>query len=165
MRHDPDYLEYLSGMVGSYPSDILEYLLNKEFVSEVERDRNRADWALVIREGYLENMDPDAPVEGDCSVLEVLIHLSMEADFQAAGTDLEMGVEGWFWHILNNIGLNEDSPMSSVRSKIGKFLNRTYRPNGVGGAFPLRRATEDCRQLELWDQLSAYILENTDLGY
>ena len=46
-----------------------------------------------------------------------------------------------------------------VQERVDVFLDRAYSPDGTGGLFPLHEPDEDQRQVELWYQMSAYLLE------
>jgi hypothetical protein len=39
-----------------------------------------------------------------------------------------------------------------------RLIERTYKPNGEGGFFPLPQTDEDQTKVEIWYQMSAYIL-------
>ena len=99
----------------------------------------------------------------DCSVLEMLIALAgrvaFEDDFE--GSSLE-----WFWRLINNLELgkySDDVYEISISEGVDEIANRlnerTYSWTGAGGLFPLNFAQEDQRHVELWYQLSAYLLE------
>ena len=80
--------------------------------------------------------------------------------------DPDMGnrVPVWFWMFLDNIGLLyfTDSEWNEelVSRTILTWLSREYDRTGQGGLFPLREPYEDQREVPLWNQLNAYIIEN-----
>ena len=39
-------------------------------------------------------------------------------------------------------------------------VERRYKRSGEGGLFPLKNAAKDQRKVEIWYQLSSYLLEN-----
>jgi hypothetical protein len=97
-----------------------------------------------------------------CSMLELLIALSRRLSFEAEGEPRD-----WFWHMLENLDLEQfnDQEYNDLYAKgIDKLLDqviwRTYFPDGSGGIFPLREPKEDQRDVEIWYQLSAYLLEH-----
>ena len=72
--------------------------------------------------------------------------------------------------MLSNAGLDSfsdavynDNPDFDIRRivdiKIRRILNREYHPDGDGGLFPLMNPREDQRGVEIWYQMSAYLLE------
>jgi hypothetical protein len=65
--------------------------------------------------------------------------------------------------LLENIGLDSftDNRYEEgyVDEVVQRVVFRKYARNGHGGLFPLRHADEDQRDIEIWYQLSAYLLE------
>lgn len=107
-----------------------------------------------------------------CTVLEMLIALAKRADYEADGLGIATGLDAWFWEIVSNIKLDSYSDAAyladavyakrRVSEIISDVLERRYDPNGHGGLFPLRVSRENQRNVEIWYQLSAYIIENGD---
>lgn len=168
---DELYFIWLCRQVGSvddtHPSrtywGLLKNLFTKEFIWIVERDENRAEDGRDLRLEFIhEQRIPDIDLgwlDFDCSMLELLIGLSRRLSFEADGEPRD-----WFWVLIENLdleGYNDDTHIS--QSRINKILDeviwRTYRSNGRGGLFPLRKAHEDQRNIELWYQLNTYLLE------
>ena len=144
---------------------ILKQLYTKEFVWFVPNDDNRIQDGKELRYEFvdseqLEDVDLNW-VHLGCSMLELLVGLSRRLAFEAEGQPRD-----WFWHLMENLGLCEynDSYRYSeegVDEILDRIIWRTYRRDGHGGLFPLRRAKKDQRLIELWYQLSAYVLERT----
>ena len=129
-------------------------------------------WAKTILDGHRFDADMDAP----CTVLEMLIALAIrcESDIMhddACGDRTRL----WFWEMIKNLGLidyTDDAYMydksgsfdSEVNHIIDIFLERRYDKHGRGGAFPLRKYRtnyySDQRKVEIWYQLSAWLIEN-----
>lgn len=168
---DELYLTWLYSQVGSVternPSrsywKVLRQLYTKPFVWLIPNDDNRAEDGRTLRIDFLreEQIDSTDPewMQLECSMLELLIGLSQRLAFQDDGEPL-----GWFWHLMENLGLEKYNDNTLVPEKeIDKLLDeviwRTYRRNGAGGLFPLKRARENQRDVELWDQMHAYLLE------
>lgn len=134
-----------------------------EFVSLVANDDNRVEDIKELKKEFL--VDAEIPwVDPSwfehCSFLELLIVLSRMFDFET-----DFGVEFCFWHMLENIKLSEYNDNKKftpqdVEDIVDVVVGRSYRADGVGGLFPLRHSMEDQTQVELWYQMSAYILEN-----
>jgi hypothetical protein len=92
-------------------------------------------------------------------MLEMLIGLARRLSFEAEGR-----ADDWFWHLLENIKLDKYNDSSGydpdeVDDILERIIWRNYRPDGVGGLFPLNEPEEDQRKVELWYQLSAYLIE------
>lgn len=137
-----------------------------EFFWYVPNDDNRAEDGKFLREEFietlgLEDIDPDWMDLG-CSMLEMLIGLSRRLSFIGEGEP-----RGWFWHLVDNLGLRYDDrtrrnyPAGHVDDVLNHVMWRTYKANGAGGLFPLKHPERDQRDVELWYQLSAYLLERS----
>lgn len=145
---------------------LLSLLFSKEYVWLVPNDDNRVEDGRDLRSEFLreqgiEDVDEDWMGLG-CSFLEMLIGLSRRCAFEADGRSKD-----WFWHLLGNLNLVAFSDAYLRTKKQRQYVNdvmdavtwRTYRSSGLGGIFPLRRPKEDQREVELWYQLSCYLLE------
>jgi hypothetical protein len=169
---DELYFTWLYGQVGSpkitNPSrtywGILRLLYKKEFVWVVPNDDNRAEDGRDLRSEFLdseniENVDPVWMRLG-CSMLEMMIGLSRRLSFEAGGEP-----RTWFWKLMENIRLDHCNDAQkidelAVDDQLDRVIWRTYRRNGRGGLFPLNKTRDDQRNVEIWYQLSAYLLEN-----
>lgn len=169
---DDLYLTWLYSQVGSVkernPSrtywKILRQLYTKEFVWIIPNDDNRAADGQDLRQEFLkdenlQNVDPNW-VHLGCSMLELLVGLSRRLSFEDDGEP-----RAWFWQLMENLGLeqyNDHTPIPEV--DVDECLNtviwRTYKRNGAGGLFPLKRARKDQREVEIWFQMCAYLLED-----
>lgn len=172
---DELYFKWLYGQVCSSrtrnPSrsyrTLLEQLFRKEFVWLVANDDNRAEDGRDLRYEFLEsrrlyNVDPNWFNLG-CSMLEMMVGISRRLSFEGGGEPRD-----WFWHLVQNLSLddyNDDTPIheKEVDDVLDRVIWRVYKRNGHGGLFPLRGATKDQRSVELWYQLSAYLLELQDI--
>lgn len=143
-------LLYLTPFVWTVPHDDNRLAdgrdLRKEFIHEVIHDQ-----------GELE-VDPDWIYIG-CSVLELIVGLSRRLAFEAEGE-----AHYWFWVMLGNLDLSQyndqrDISPCDVEEVLNRLIFRQYEPSGEGGLFPLKHPQEDQRRVELWYQLSAYVLE------
>lgn len=168
---DELYLEWLSGQVGDSVFNrnrtywrLLKQLHDKEFVWVVPNDDNRVADGRDLRTEFVEHegltgVDPGW-INMGCSMLELIIALSRRLAFEAEGRP-----RVWFWHLLRNIGLHrwDDSirifPQEAIDTVLETVIWRQYKPDGVNGLFPLKYPREDQRKIELWYQLSAYVLE------
>ena len=175
---DELYLEWLYSQVGDPDIDdptrtywkILRQLYTKEFVWIIPNDDNRIADGKDLRYEFVDQTglnDVDLEwIHLGCSMLELLVGLSRRFSFEADGEPRD-----WFWHLMANLGLKRytDYRYTQRESHIYKVVDfildrviwRTYDPTGKGGIFPLKDAREDQTRVELWYQLSAYVLERT----
>lgn len=141
-------------------------LYTTEFLWFVPNDDNRVEDGKDLRHQFifeegLEDEDLGSWMGLGCSMLEMLIAISRKLSFLMDGEPRE-----WFWHLMANIKLDgfNDASYSEpadryVHAALKRVIERTYRPDGEGGLFPLRNADRDQRQVELWYQMNSYIIE------
>ncbi len=144
---------------------LLSQLYSTEFVWFVPNDDSRVEDGRELRYEFVEERDLDnadlAWMGLGCSVLEMLVALSRRMAFET-----DVPASAWFWHIIENLKLHEynDSRRDFadiVKVVIDKVIWRTYDKDGTGGLFPLRQPNRDQRKVEIWYQMSAYILEHS----
>jgi len=170
---DDLYLTWLYSQIGSIklkqPSrtywSLFRQLYTKEFVWIIPNDDNRIEDGRDLRFKFrddegLDDIDPEW-MELGCSMLEMLIALSQRLSFEGEGKSRR-----WFWHLIENLNLNiyndkHGVPFEEVNAILDRVIWRTYNRDGSGGLFPLRRAARDQRKIEIWYQMSAYLLEDT----
>jgi hypothetical protein len=142
---------------------LLRILFKKEFLWLIPKDDNRAKDGKDLREEFLvsEGIELDDPdwVHLGCSMLEMLIALSRRLGFE---TDSDPAP--WFWTLMRNVDLERYNDAAEIRhDRIHEILDtviwRLYHPSGDGGLFPLKKPHQDQREVELWYQLQAYLLE------
>lgn len=168
---DQRYFDWLYGQVCSVevksPSrtyrNLLHILYTKEFVWIIPNDDNRVEDGKELRYIFLSEeqitVDDQHWMELGCSMLELLIGLSRRLEFE---TDIP--AVDWFWELLENLNLHKMSDQKhisrhNVEDILDRVIWRNYEYDGSGGLFPLVNAEKDQRKVELWYQLSAYILE------
>lgn len=170
---DQRYLNWLYDQVANVKArarsrthrSLFEQLSETIFVALVAHDENRIADAKDLRYEYLsENEDEQgdpAWTRSPCSMLEVLIVLSRQLAFE-----MDDSVQPWFWHLLEVLDLErfndrmyDESSREEIANTLERVIWRNYKPNGEGGLFPLRNPIEDQRDVELWYQLNAYLLE------
>lgn len=172
---DDLYLTWLENEVGvveyNGPGGTYQRLLRQLYVTPFEwfvpNDDNRAIDGEELRDEFLseigESRYPANWGSLPCSMLEMLVALSRRISFE---TDKP---SKWaFWLMIGNLqllrceddryGKHLDDP--EVTLALRDINRRSYDYSGEGGLFPLKHAEEDQRQVELWYQLSAYLLEN-----
>lgn len=140
-------------------------LYTKEFVWIIPNDDNRLEDGRDFRREFLEsceikNPDPDW-LDLGCSMFEMLLGLSRRLSFEADGEP-----RIWFWHLLEQVDLQQfndrkydDLARRDIDEILDQIIWRTYAPDGRGGLFPLNRPRQDQREVELWYQASAYLIE------
>ncbi len=142
---------------------LLRQLYSTEFVWFVANDDNRAEDGKALRDEFLAqnvifNADPDWMNLG-CSFLEMLLGLARRLSFEAEGSS-----RAWFWHLIKTLGLlgcTDATPCTEayVSRVVDEVIWRTYDRNGNGGLFPLKKARRDQRKVEIWYQLSEWLLQ------
>lgn len=169
---DDRYLTWLYSRVASVKTrrssktfwDLFRQLFSTEFVWFVPNDDNRAEDGRELRCEWstAEGIDVDSTwLDLGCSFLEMLIGLSRRLSFETGGD-----VSEWFWHLINNLELTGCHDRSSfkeqdVEDRTSAVIWRTYDRNGNGGLFPLKRGSRDQRRVEIWYQLSEYLLQDS----
>jgi hypothetical protein len=172
---DEEYFTWLYSLVASTnlknPSrthwSLARHLYTKEFVWLVPNDDNRVQDGKDLRREFFEvneisRVDQNWVVLG-CSMFEMLIALSRTLSFEADGEP-----RVWFWHLMETLDLfqyndriykTRPEVASIIDETIDQVIWRQYEPDGKGGLFPLRNPREDQREVEIWYQLNAYLLE------
>lgn len=146
--------------------DLLWQLQNTIFVAIVPHDENRIADAEELRHEFLSDNELERGgrdwMRSPCSMLELLIILATQLDFEVDG-----GIEKWFWRLIQNVNLHlyhDERYNEEIEERVSNILDqivwRQYRPDGLGGLFPLMDARHDQRDIELWYQLNAYLIEH-----
>lgn len=172
---DDLYLEWLYSEVWNVKAKSLSHtywnfarqLYTTEFVWFVPNDDNRIEDGYELRMEFLRAARLSHISNGweklGCSMLELLIGLGRRLAFEADG---EVG--DWCHELLANIGLQNCPDAGYARNEaavaaaLERIIWRTYDRRGHGGLFPLYGGPyRDQRKVELWYQLSAYLLEKS----
>jgi len=142
---------------------MLRLMFDKEFVWFVPNDDNRIADGKDLRYEFvdaaeLNDVDLDWVHKG-CSMFELFVGLSRRLSFEADGEPSD-----WFWHMVDNLGLrrftdNRYFGDEEIDEVLERVIWRTYGYDGSGGLFPLKNPSQDQRKVELWYQLSAYLIE------
>lgn len=165
MVRESDYYIWLRSLVRDCNHVGYEKLIKQldsiEFTWVFALDENRAAGGLNLREEFaFENsIDSDNVRSGPCSVLEMLIGVAKHMEDQ-----IPESLDSCFWILIRNLGLNLYSDdyynPSEVEYIIDKWLARQYKENGLGSIFPLKYYPGDCRYIDIWSQMNAWINEN-----
>lgn len=173
------YFEWLCDKVRANSEEDSYYILmkdlhNRQFIPIIDNDANRAYDGMELRERFVatELQYEDAwkmDMAAECTVLELLVALAMEMDYQLCTDDHDYAYK-YFWEMLSNLGLSRfkdstyaerrPSAMFQIDAILDDFLIRDYEPDGTGNIFPLKYPTEDQRGVEMWYQMQAYLGEN-----
>lgn len=169
------YYEWLCDMININNSYYSYYILTKElakktFYSLVDNDDNRETDGKNLRKEFLssENILDTGALDGPCSVLEMLIGLSMRMEKELYKLDGDTSFVKYYWILIQNLGLYDLNDENYVEKNgdiifemsMDKFLNRKYKKNGKGGLFPLKKSNKDQRTVEIWYQMQEYLKEN-----
>lgn len=149
-------------------SRLMEKLDQRVFTWKINNDANRAADGMSLRGRYIDETGVGATEEifmHPCSVLEMLVALACRIEddimFDPAYGDR---APQWFWEMITNLKLdgmtNDNFDEENVNQILNVFLGRTYFMNGSGGLFPLKRPRVNQRRVEVWYQMSEYLMEN-----
>lgn len=165
-----EYFEWLVNI--AYNNEIvsyrklLTYLHHVEFTFIDPMDSNRAADGVELRyrfaHGYLRDDEKEYYLNGPCSVLEMMLALSIRCE-ETIMDDPTIGdrTAQWFWGMISSLGLggmyDTNFDIYYVEEVIERFLNRDYEPDGEGGLFTIRNYDYDMRMIEIWHQLCEYL--------
>lgn len=166
---DDQYLEWLYDQAivrthrGATYWKLLRQMFQTEFSWFVPNDGNRAEDGRDLRKEWADREGRDldgAWLDLPCSFLEMLVALARRMCFEA-----DLTPEHWFWCLLENLGFESYHDGSGysrnfVTKRMRVVMDRMYDHMGNGGLFPLRNPQEDQRKVELWYQMSAYLLQD-----
>lgn len=168
------YLDFLCNLVGGKEDHILllQHLHGVEFYSLVPNDDNRGVDGEQLRVRFEDEVGPQGSSSlpnGPCTVLEMLIGLAYRLEFELLGGSFERPMKDWFWVLIDNLGLirydnntyERAGSASQIDEVLVRMLDRRYNWDGTGGLFPLSRAAQkDQRRVEIWYQMSAWVIHN-----
>lgn len=173
-----DYFQWLCDMVHIDQGTCTYHLLardlhRKPFIFSIERDENRAGDGLELREEFVRDNEYASygEIDGECSVFEMIIALARRMDYATSDpydlNDISDRTSYWFWEIMDNLGLSRFSDDVYVEEEgdvyvdwiVDNLLQRQYDEDGLGGMFPLNDCYTDQRDLEIWDQMNAYLID------
>lgn len=170
-----DYFNWLCDIVDANNSDhsfvnLMGVLFDIPFEGFVGNDINREDDGKYLRNEFADSHDylSYAPIEGPCSVLEMMIGVATRMENLLWDPDYGDRTAQWFWLMIKNLGLedfddarwNGNGSLICAEQTIDILVNREYDRDGTGGLFPLKKPRRDQRKVEIWYQMSAYIEEN-----
>lgn len=163
MHRESDYYIWLRDLTGNRQdyTKLIKQLDSIPFTWIFALDENRAAGGINLRTkfAYETSTNLDDIRNGPCTVLEMLIGVASHME-----DHLDETIDKWFWVLINNLSLNQfdDDNYDSrgVDYIVNTWLNRHYCPDGAGSIFPLKEYIGDCRNLDIWSQMNAWINEN-----
>lgn len=144
---------------------LFSLMFEMPFYSFVDNDKNRAIDGENLRHLYFLEVGLDADKDGQCSILEMLVGLSIRCENELMyEPDKGDRTADWFWMMMDNLGLSEFDDYG-FREKtawhiLNRMVEREYERDGYGGPFYIPGCRVDLRKVELWYQLNYYLQEN-----
>lgn len=139
---------------------LLEYLHDVNFTYKLSRDANRAENGIDLRYQFAYEtgqVGAERYIEGPCSVLEMMVALSIRCEEIMDDPAYGDRTAQWFWKMVVNLGLggmtDDRYDEYYIEEVIQRFLNREYEPDGKGGLFRVKNCPYDLRREELWYQM------------
>lgn len=170
------YTRWLMSVLGMEDHHELFWVLyDIEFTWVLPMDESKSSNGIRMRDRYSYETGvflPDGWMDFPCSFLEMVASLAfaMEESF-LYDPDTEDGVHTWFRILMENCGLWQFDDESfeaygwelceqEIEEIAYTVMHRKYTPDGSGGLFPLDDPPEDQREVEIGQQMNAYIVEN-----
>lgn len=148
---------------------LLRYLYDRPFDFTIGLDSNRAEDGINLRYHFARERgysDPEIASYLDdrpCSVLEMMVALSIRCENIMENLDIGDRTSYWFWEMIKSLGLismcDYRYDVCYVESAISCFLNHQYHRNGKGGLFTVHHSHRDMRSMEIWYQMCQYLNE------
>ena len=162
------YYDWLLEQIDYYQGDnenvdaALELMFNTPFRWSIKNDDNRAEDGLQLRSIFMddEGWNTNPFFEESCSVLEMIIALSIRIENDIMWDGETNRTSKWFWEMYNNLGFNRVEPRD-FKFVLDTFLDRKYGINCVGNLFPLKQKQHrNMKRTEIWEQAQLYLMEN-----
>ena len=144
---------------------LLAQLHNTVFRYSIQRDENRAEYGINLRRlfayDYTDIKCADKYLTGPCSVLEMMLALSIQCEEIMDDTAYGDRTRQWFWGMVTNLGLGDMADnhydKKYVSHVLERFLDRDYEADGRGGLFRIKNCADDLRDIEIWVQMLWYL--------
>jgi hypothetical protein len=143
---------------------LFQHLDSREFIALIGLDENRAAAGVDMRYryfgnecGYTDHQIANYLDVRPCSILEMMVALSIDLENIMADPDKGCQLGRWFWDMIVSLELDDqyDSRYSRkvVDEKLDRFLHRAYEYNGRGGLFTVENKKRyDMRTIDIWYQ-------------
>ena len=146
---------------------LLLYLSGRRFTWSVDHDENRAEDGFALRWKFSDEDFWIGKLPSRCSVLEMMIALSMRCEDVVYDPEEGDRTAIWFWIMMDNLGLmemdNRRFDEAYCDEIVDCLLDRRYEKNGRGGLFHVRDPKVNMRKSEIWYQMNAWIIENFEI--
>lgn len=149
---------------------LLTFLHETEFTYSIFNDEDRAKNGEDLRRKFAREYCLEYDIcpatvidylEKPCSVLEMMIALSIACERFMDDPEIGDRTRYWFWNMISSLGLKNSYDMyfskKYVEEVIDRFLNHEYEPDGKGGLFTIRNCDKDLRKYGIWYQLCWYL--------
>lgn len=143
---------------------LLMYLHSTEFIYFIPMDSNRYEDGINLRYRFAYDTGcacADSYLDGPCSVLEMMVALSISCEEIMDEPRIGDRTSQWFWGMVTNLGLGSmfdcRFDIQYVSETIYRFLHREYEPDGKGGLFTVKNCEDDLREVEIWYQACWYL--------
>ena len=142
---------------------LLAQLHNTVFRYSIQRDENRAEYGINLRRLFASAVIKcaDKYLTGPCSVLEMMLALSIQCEEIMDDTAYGDRTRQWFWGMVTNLGLGDMADnrydKKYVSRVLERFLDRDYEADGRGGLFRIKNCADDLRDIEIWVQMLWYL--------
>ena len=164
---ESEYYIWLRDLVGREReySKLIKQLDTIPYTWALILDKNRAEGGMEFRRifAFESGTNIEDVRTGPCTVLEMLIGVASHMR-----DILEESISHWFWVLISNLTLDQFADEMYeprvVEIMVNSWLNHNYRSNGVGSIFPLKEYLGDCRNIDIWTQMNAWINENYPQG-
>lgn len=151
-------------------SIMLNDLFEKEFIWLVEYDENLANHGLRLREDFYNSSETVAKmvdlygeIDDNCSVLEMLVSLSISCETTIMSDGEHDRTKKWFWIMIRNLKLDIYDNMSydegEVNDILDIFLLRKYDNYGNGNIFKFEKPSANLPKIDIWMQLNQFLIE------
>lgn len=163
------YLDWLKSQVeyfdGPRHNSLLDKLYSIAYIPLLERDWNRYEDGIALRNEYFGGKRPDDNIiDSPCSFLEFLIALARRMNYIYAEVH-EDRTQDCFWMMINNLVINfvddiwDEECNQIIDLAVTRVVERIYDPDGNGGLFPLANPPTNQRNVEVWYQMNQYLAE------
>lgn len=145
---------------------LLTHLDDKAFIFTHPLDENREIDGKYLRQEFLdeEGLGRDLFWEGDASILEVLVAMSIRIETEITGEIGNDHIERWFWVMIHNLGLDKFRDDRYDERKIDEILDnwleKGHGPNSKFTIFPLKKSKTNRDDIDMWYQMQLYLAEN-----
>ena len=146
---------------------VLDSLYHYEFRYVIEMDSNRAEDGIDLRYqfgddyNYPRNVIKRCIDIRECSMLEMMIALSIRMENIMDDPDQGNRTARWFWDMIINLGLRDmfgdNFDKYEFNDIMNNLLDRRYEPNGYRSLFFIPKCTSDMRTIEIWYQAMWYL--------